>query len=130
MPDIEKIKKGLEACGSDNWNLDKGCDTCPYYDFSPHHDYDFDFGCIKVLALDTLELLKELQEEIENLNQTAQSMMEGVCLLKEQDAVKIKVNKITDSGRCGRCPNCLIELNETDYPNYCGRCGQKVKWDG
>ena len=67
MPDIEKIKKGLEACGSDNFNLDKGCDTCPYYDFSPHHDYDFDFGCIKVLARDTLELLKEQQAVIECL---------------------------------------------------------------
>ena len=62
MPDIEKIKKGLEECGSDNYNLDKGCDTCPYYDFSPHHDYDFDFGCIKVLARDTLELLRKLQD--------------------------------------------------------------------
>ena len=32
------------------------------------------------------ELLKEQEEEIENLKQTAQSMMEGICLLKEQEA--------------------------------------------
>lgn len=49
-------------------------------------------------------------------------------LLKEQEAVKIKVKKINDSGRCGRCPNCLIELNETDYPKFCGFCGKAVKW--
>ena len=41
------------------------------------------------------ELLKEQQEEIENLKQTAQSMMEGVCLLKEQ-----KETELCD--RCGR----------------------------
>jgi hypothetical protein len=50
-------------------------------------------------------------------------------LLKEQEAVKIEVKKINNSGRCGRCPNCLMELNEMDYPNYCGNCGQEVKWE-
>lgn len=52
-----------------------------------------------------------------------------LALLKEQDAVKIEVKKINNSGRCGRCPNCLMELNEMDYPNYCGFCGKAVKWD-
>ena len=37
------------------------------------------------LVRDALDLLKEQEEEIENLKQTAQSMMEGVCLLKEQE---------------------------------------------
>ena len=50
-------------------------------------------------------------------------------LLKEQEAVKIDVKKINNSGKCGRCPNCLMELNEVDYPNWCGNCGQKVKWE-
>lgn len=52
-----------------------------------------------------------------------------IALLKEQDAVKIEVKKINNSGRCGRCPNCLMELNEMDYPNYCGFCGKAVKWE-
>ena len=54
---------------------------------------------------------------------------DALVLLKEQEAVKIEVKKINNSGRCGRCPNCLIELNETDYPKFCGYCGQKVKWN-
>lgn len=53
----------------------------------------------------------------------------AIALLKEQEAVKIKVKKINDSGRCGRCPKCIMELNEMDYPNYCGFCGQEVKWE-
>lgn len=52
-----------------------------------------------------------------------------VELLKERDAVKIKVRKINGRGRCGRCPSCGNELNEMDYPNYCGFCGQAVKWN-
>jgi rubrerythrin len=32
-----------------------------------------------------IDMLKEQDEEIENLKQTAQSTMEGVCLLKDQD---------------------------------------------
>ena len=55
---------------------------------------------------------------------------DALALLKEQEAIKIEVKKINNSGRCGRCPNCLMELNEMDYPNHCGYCGQKVKWDG
>lgn len=54
---------------------------------------------------------------------------EAAILLKEQEAVKIKVDQLNGSGRCGRCPNCRNELNETDYPNYCGFCGRAVKWD-
>lgn len=35
-----------------------------------------------------VNMLKEQEEEIENLKQTAQSMMEGICLLKEQETSK------------------------------------------
>lgn len=34
---------------------------------------------------EVIALLKKQDEEIENLKQTAQSMMEGICLLKDQD---------------------------------------------
>ena len=54
---------------------------------------------------------------------------DALTVLKEQEAVKIEVKKINNSGRCGRCPNCLMELNEMDYPNFCGNCGQAVKWE-
>ena len=63
-------------------------------------------------------------------NECVEMMLnDALALLKEQEAVKIEVKKINNSGRCGRCPNCLMELNEVDYPNYCGNCGQAVKWE-
>ena len=41
-----------------------------------------------------VKYLKEQKEEIENLKQTAQSMMEGICLLKEQDSEKKRIMKV------------------------------------
>ena len=35
------------------------------------------------LVRDAMELLKEQQEQIESLKQTAQSMMEGICILSK-----------------------------------------------
>ena len=64
-----------------------------------------------------------------HLENIAQWAGDALALLKEQEAVKIDVKKINNSGRCGRCPNCLMELNEVDYPNWCGNCGQAVKWE-
>lgn len=80
-------------------------------------------------------LIGKLQEDISWLgyNATEREIIEhikcAITLLKEQEAVKIKVNKLTESGRCGRCPNCTNELNETEYPDYCGFCGKAVKWE-
>ena len=68
-------------------------------------------------------------DDIDTYDCTQALTEDALSLLKEQEAVKIEVKKINDSGRCGRCPNCLMELNEMDYPNYCGFCGQAVKWD-
>lgn len=57
------------------------------------------------LVRDALAMLKEREEEIENLKQTAQSMMEGVCLLKEQMIVCCKDCKFqVNRGR--RYPEC------------------------
>lgn len=99
MPDREKVIKGLEICKERNYC----CPECPYY------DRDAEMGChSNELMADALTLLKEQAEEIENLKQTAQSMMEGICLLKEQEAVV----------HCGDCENfCFDNIN----PNA-GRC--------
>ena len=60
-------------------------------EFAREHDLQFftakHLENIAQWSDDALALLKEQEEEIENLKQTAQSMMEGVCLLKEQEAV-------------------------------------------
>ncbi len=72
MADREKIIKGLEMCRVGH------CDyRCPYASIN--------VGCKNQLLDDAMNLLKEQEEEIENLKQTAQSMMEGICLLKEQE---------------------------------------------
>ena len=85
---------------------------------------------------DAIALLKEQEEEIENLKQTAQSMMEGVCLLKEQEAVKPVLDEQT--GRiwlCGKCGSYVgFEDNDAHDPNefdkYCRDCGTPVLWEG
>lgn len=88
-----------------------------------------DFALVDIDMLsDALSLLKEQEEEIESLKQTAQSMMEGVCLLKEQEAVEPKVIRMNEFGHpvhaCGNCGNSI-----TESMNYCPSCGQAVKWN-
>lgn len=87
------------------------------------------FGGLANTMRDTLELLKEQEEEIENLKQTAQSMMEGVCLLKEQEAVKpkSKVRHGANSQIQHFCGNCMTMLH--GKPKYCSECGRSVKWE-
>ena len=78
-----------------------------------------------------VKYLKEQKEEIENLKQTAQSMMEGICLFKEQEAVALKPHYIDKYGKnfiCGvECGNCGAEISAT-Y-KFCPYCGRAVKWE-
>lgn len=74
MPDREKVIKGLERCKLMN---KINCDKCPY-DYNGRGNGKSE--CTAELAEDVLELLKEQEEEIENLKQTAQSMMEGIVV--------------------------------------------------
>ena len=87
--------------------------------------------CIRIgqAITSAIALLKEQQEEIENLKQTAQSMMEGVCLLKEQEAVPVDVCGHISTVKYGHCPKCNEGLNSEVYPHWCGYCGQAVKWE-
>ena len=91
---------------------------------------------------DVLALLKEQKEEIENLKQTAQSMMEGICLLKEQEArephyttLRYLVNGKEVVIKHPECPRCVengLLLWDAEIKKgqaYCKRCGQAVKWD-
>ena len=84
--------------------------------------------CVRTDLLQyTVALLKEQQEEIENLKQAAQSMMEGICLLKEQEAVKPIKGKTPDDSAfdCGACGYPLWEDE-----NYCAHCGKPILWEG
>ena len=91
-----------------------------------------DMGVCVDLFMDVLAMLKEQQEQIENLKQTAQSMMEGVCLLKEQEAVEPYVTGRGESFETAEtwwyaCGNCHEALDVND--KFCRHCGRAVKWN-
>lgn len=109
MADREKVIKGLEI----HTGLLSSCkDGCPYF--------IGDGSKCKDLLKDALSMLKEQEEEIENLKQTAQSMMEGICLLKEQ----------------GKCENCAIAIEDRQpvvrckYCTHTEHCEIYAGWDG
>lgn len=121
MSDREKVINGLETCKS----TDKTCSDCPYNGEV----------CTISLCDDVLSLLKEQEEEIENLKQTCQSMMEGVCLLKEQEAVE-PIPFFTETGAespnyviCGHCKSIKAMMEKHIKQKYCHECGRKVKWE-
>jgi len=120
MTDREKVIKGLhQHC---ECSLFDRCGECPYYVIS-----DEQFSCRDRLLEDVLFLLKKQQEQIEALKQTAQSMMEGVCLLKEQEPVPPE----WEGGGshywlvCGECHGWINSID-----SYCRHCGRRIKWDG
>ncbi len=128
MADLEKVIKGLECCAKNNCSIT----DCPY----GKEDTSY---CIERLSADALTLLKEQEEEIENLKQTCQSMMEGICLLKEQEEKKgqwIPIESPTGVEAFGvkemtvmnvRCSVCGSEedVSFTGY-KYCPRCGANM----
>ena len=67
MYDLKTVMSWLEGLTEDDWE--------EWYSHSE----------VQNTAKAAMELLKEKEEEIENLKQTAQSMMECICLLKEQE---------------------------------------------
>lgn len=105
MPNREKVIKGLEIC-VDRIPGKYTCNECPY-------EIDGNY-CEINLTHDAIDMLKEQQEEIENLKQTAQSMMEGICLLKEQEAVV-------------RCKDCKFMYEDGQF--MCGIRGFCVNED-
>lgn len=116
MPDRgKKVIKGLEWILKDdrfgfgvNWEAGE-----------PRDEYE---KAGKIIT-DTITMLKGQEEEIENLKQTAQSMMEGICLLKEQEAVE----PITEHHLflCPVCKNTLFREQK-----YCHECGKRIEWKG
>ena len=66
--DREKVKKGLECCSEHI--EDASCSDCPYVD-------DCDIGeCTSELAHDTLDLLEEKNEQIQELQRKLKIYME------------------------------------------------------
>lgn len=100
------------------------------------------FEAYQNILTDTIVLLKEQEEEIENLKQTAQSMIEGICLLKEQemktghwvsvddgDVVAIDNDGFPErTCYCSECKKYLIASDEyAVYGRYCPFCGAKME---
>ena len=68
MPDIEKVKKGLETC----YCPPAKCEDCPY------HDLPDEQSCNDTLCLDALYLLKGQEAEIRQLK-LALDIAKGTC---------------------------------------------------
>lgn len=58
MIELEKVEKGIECCTND---VDDpyACQECPYLGHKPTRD-----GCIKLMLLDALDLLKEQEPRV------------------------------------------------------------------
>lgn len=134
MIDMEKVKKALERCLICDISVVATPEAQKAY---LECEYTVGLYCGQKRVLrDALALLNEQREEIENLKQTAQSMMEGVCLLKEQEPVKPVRDE--ETGRiwlCGKCGTYVgFEDNDPHDPNeydkYCRECGRPVLWEG
>ena len=131
MTNRKKIIDALELCAN-------GCNNegCSYLDEQNDKGGLTVCRCIDLLARDVIALLKEQDEVIENLKQTAQSMMECICPLKEQEPVKPVRDE--ETGRiwlCGKCGTYVgFEDNDPNDPNefdkYCRECGHPVLWEG
>ena len=125
MVDREKVVNGIQC------RLELKCNECPYTS-----DDDVCDDC-DGLFRDVLELLKEKEEEIENLKQTCQSMMEGAYLLKEQEAVEPSFKQGKDGifvWCCGSCGAYLYHIYDgidkaKEYAKFCRQCGKPVKWE-
>lgn len=123
MVDREKVVKGIQC------RLELKCNECPYTS-----DDDVCDDCDSLFR-DVLELLKEKEEEIENLKQTCQSMMEGAYLLKEREAVESKTGHWIWLQCCANegvyCSECHTKMFDY-YPmkkklsQFCGHCGAKM----
>lgn len=95
---------------------------------------------IRIFAHDALILLKEQEEEIENLKQTAQSMMEGICLLKEQEEpkqiVRKQCKKEYEDGSidyfaewyCPHCKSLIVRGFDNPSIKFCYKCGKPIDW--
>lgn len=59
----------------------------------------------------------------------AQTIMEAISLLKEQEAVKPKCKERMGGFVAGLCPTCGTALNNVLNVKACGKCGQAVMWE-
>jgi hypothetical protein len=117
--DRENVIKGLHYCTHTDG---VECPNCPYWK---------DDDCVETLNADVLTILKEQEEEIENLKQTAQSMMEGICLLKEQNNCENCAVAIEDRQpvvKCEDCKHCYYASNRVpeEQTYVCDKIGIDV----
>lgn len=101
MPDMEKVKKGLQAHAEGCGYRSNYCDfmECPYRIGDESCD-------IEQMCIDALALLKEQEPKT---------------------ATDIQLSR--DGFVFGGCPKCKALITHADHKKYCGYCGQAVKWD-
>lgn len=94
MPDRDKVIKGLKCLADKNDNM---CEVCGYTDIGIYA------YCVRQVATDTLELLKE----------------------KEPKKPEWRVGR----AHCPECGELFPKKKETQYIRFCSFCGQEVTWD-
>lgn len=93
MADIEKVVTGLEKCIADEY-----CDDCPYTDDCFEID-EKPYG--EQLMRDALELLKEQETDIGNLNETVKNLLNAYTEIKA-----IYMDSVRVVGELVRCKDC------------------------
>lgn len=127
MAETENVIKGLENLSEwlfQQYRVVYDGDAPNYYDAYKTVD-------------DALSLLKEQEEEIENLKQTAQNMMEGIYLLKEQEAEAKWIYGEDKTGIDGwHCSECDFfepwfyeftdDIDFIRFYGHCPKCGRRM----
>ena len=118
---IHELIKALECIAEDR---QKSCTGCEYSFFGL---YPF---CVHGIARDTLALLKEQEDALEQMRLDNTDLRNcNAELLKEHEAVKPK-SKVRHGANaqiqhfCGNCNSMLY-----GKPKYCRNCGKQVKWE-
>lgn len=119
MTKREEVIKGLTFCTTINKvNPIETCGKCPYFT----KDSEPDVGCIDILELDALELLKK-REAVKPNRGLLDNYYCGMC-----------GSMITASIKIFDGEKYMIEHPDHLKPEhkwkYCKNCGRAVKWDG
>ena len=103
----EEIKKGLECC-----NVKNSCFECPYR--------SDDRKCPKHVAIDTLDLIQQLERERDAAVRTARWQFER----RGKDAI----TELPVCSGCGTTPKYYVPKNDVgmQVPPYCHECGAKM----
>ena len=102
MPDREKVIKGLNSCSGSGTCVN----SCPYYDNCGNN-----YSCTSNLAKDALALLKEQEQDIQNLIADFDDLRE-----EHEKLLDKKIPLITSGKNVIQCKDC--KYGKQLFPDY------------